>query len=318
MARPLRIQYSGAFYHVTSRGNERKDIFRSERDREKFLSYLRSAHERYGAMFHVYCLMDNHYHLLLETPRGNLSQIIQHLNGAYTTYFNIKRNRSGHLFQGRYQAILVEKEAYIQELSRYIHLNPIRGGLVENLSDYHWSSYLSYIGVEKKPSWLETGFLLGYFGERESAAQKKYRSFVEVVVGAELHNPLKDVFASVFLGGQDFIKRISRGLGLEKNGDSRNMPALKAIARKSSLVEIKNSVQTIVGEEDSCFKKICLYLSWEYGGFSLKEIGDFYGMQESAVSQAARRFKQKVVEGRRLRKLLREIVSRSDMLNIEI
>jgi hypothetical protein len=212
----------------------------------------------------------------------------------------------------------VEKEAYIQELSRYIHLNPIRGGLVESLSDYQWSSYLSYIGSEKKPSWLETGFLLGYFGERESSAQKEYRSFVEAVVGTQLINPLKDVFGSVFLAGQDFIKRISRGLGLEKNGDSRNMPALRAIASKPSLVEIENSVRAMVGEEDPCFKKICLYLSWEYGGFSLKEIGEFYGMQESAVSQAGRRFKQKVVERGRLRKLLREIVRKSRVLNVEI
>ena len=126
MARPLRIQYPGAFYHVTSRGNARKAIFRSNRDREKFLSYLESAHDRYGATIHVYCLMDNHYHVLVETPLGNLSKILHHINGAYTTYFNTKRKRSGHLFQGRYKAILVEKDSYCKELSRYIHLNPIR------------------------------------------------------------------------------------------------------------------------------------------------------------------------------------------------
>ncbi|MCK4486466.1 MAG: transposase, partial [Desulfobacterales bacterium] len=107
MARPLRIQYPGAFYHVTSRGNERKAIFRSNSDRERFLSYLESAHGRYGAIIHVYCLIDNHYHILLETPLSNLSKVLHHINGAYTTYFNTKRKRSGHLFQGRYKAILV-------------------------------------------------------------------------------------------------------------------------------------------------------------------------------------------------------------------
>src|SRR4030042_6113724 len=117
MARPLRIEYPGAFYHITSRGNERKAVFRSDFDRERFLSYLQSAQERYGAVIHVYCLLNNHYHLLLETPRGNFSQILHHINGAYTTYFNVKRNRSGHLFQGRYRAILVEKEEYAHELS---------------------------------------------------------------------------------------------------------------------------------------------------------------------------------------------------------
>jgi putative transposase len=131
MARPLRIEFPGAFYHVTSRGNERKAVFKSLRDREKFLSYLESATERYGAAIHVYCLMDNHYHLLLETPSGHLSKIMQHINGAYTTYFNTKRERPGHLFQGRYKAILVDADEYAKELSRYIHLNPVRAAIVK-------------------------------------------------------------------------------------------------------------------------------------------------------------------------------------------
>lgn len=108
MARPLRINYPGAFYHITARGNEQKDIFKSKRDRIKFLEYLESSSERYDAVIHAFCLMNNHYHLLLETPAGNLPQIMRHINGAYTTYFNVKRNRFGHLFQGRYKAILVD------------------------------------------------------------------------------------------------------------------------------------------------------------------------------------------------------------------
>ena len=123
MARPLRITYPGASYHITSRGNERKDVFKSKRDREKFLEYLESASQRYDAVVHAYCLMGNHYHLLMETPSGNLPQIMRHINGAYTTYFNVKRQRSGHLFQGRYKAILIEADTYLLELSRYIHIN---------------------------------------------------------------------------------------------------------------------------------------------------------------------------------------------------
>lgn len=116
MARPLRIEYPGAFYHITSRGNEQQDIFKSDAERERFLSYLQSATERYGAVIHVYCLMSNHYHLLLETPEGNLSQIMRHINGAFTTYFNTKRQRSGHLFQGRYKAIIIEADEYAGEI----------------------------------------------------------------------------------------------------------------------------------------------------------------------------------------------------------
>jgi putative transposase len=154
MARPLRILYPGAVYHITSRGNERKAVFKSIRDREKFLEYLESAVEKYQALIHAYCLMDNHYHLLLETPSGNLPRIMRHINGAYTTYFNVKRDRSGHLFQGRYKAILVEKDEYAKELSRYIHLNPVRGKMVESPEEYVWSSYQSYIGIQKTPKWL--------------------------------------------------------------------------------------------------------------------------------------------------------------------
>ena len=126
MARSLRIEYPGAYYHITSRGNERKAIFKNKGDRKSFLLYLKSAYLRYGAIVHVFCLMNNHYHLLLETPKGNLSQIMQHINGAYTTYFNVNHKRAGHLFQGRYKAILVDSDAYAGELSRYMHLNPVR------------------------------------------------------------------------------------------------------------------------------------------------------------------------------------------------
>ena len=126
MARPLRISYPGAFYHVTSRGNERKAVFKSSGDREKFLGYLASASQRYDARVHAYCLMDNHYHLLLQTPRANLPEIMHHINGAYTTYFNVKRARSGHLFQGRYKALLLDADSYLLKLVRYVHLNPVR------------------------------------------------------------------------------------------------------------------------------------------------------------------------------------------------
>jgi REP element-mobilizing transposase RayT len=209
MARPLRITYPGAFYHVTSRGNERKNVFKSKRDREKFFEYLdrpaprkprpegrgqgelsknghlpfleappgragrlHSATQRYDAVIHVFCLMNNHYHLLLETPSGNLPQIMRHINGAYTTYFNVKRARSGHLLQGRYKAILVDIDEYAKELSRYIHLNPVRAKMVKTPEEYEWSSYQFYIGVKRPPEWLHRDFILGYFGGLGSGHDK--------------------------------------------------------------------------------------------------------------------------------------------------
>jgi REP element-mobilizing transposase RayT len=237
MARPLRIEYPGAFYHVTSRGNERKAIFQSNRDREKFLEYLGSASERYGAVIHVYCLMDNHYHLLLETPEGNLAQIMRHINGAYTTYFNVKRKRSGHLFQGRYKAILVEADSYATELSRYIHLNPVRVGLVEPPEDYLWSSFRYYVGDSEAPIWLKMEFVLEYFGARESEARRMYRQFVLDAVGVELPCPLNEVVASTLLGSGKFIDEILQRY-LDGNTSDRDLPARRELTTKPSLGRI--------------------------------------------------------------------------------
>ena len=199
MARPLRITYPGAFYHVTSRGNERKNIFKNRSDREKFLEYFESAAKRYDAVIHVFCLMNTHYHLLLETPSGNLPQIMRHINGAYTTYFNIKRGRSGHLFQGRYKAILVNIDEYAKELSRYIHLNPVRAKMVKTPEEYEWSSYKFYIGEKKPPGWLYRDFILGYFGKKVSIAQKGYHKFVTAIVNKKYDNPLDEVVNSTLL-----------------------------------------------------------------------------------------------------------------------
>ena len=151
---------------------------------------------RYGVVVHTWCLMRNHDHLPLETPSGNLSQIMRHINGAYTTYFNVTRQRAGHLFQGRYQAILVEADAYAVELSRSMHLNPVRAGMVVRPEHYPWSSSRSSIGQCTTPAWLKTDFILGYFGRKASDAKNRYRRFVEDLLDSEYENPLKATVAS--------------------------------------------------------------------------------------------------------------------------
>jgi len=160
------------FYHITARGNERKNIFKSNRDRERFLGYLGSASERYKAIIHTYSLMGNHYHILLQTPAGNLSQIMHHINGAYTNYFNVKRKRSGHLFQGRYRALLADIDEYAQELSRYIHLNPVKAGMVEKPEQYKWSSYRDYINVNKSSNGFVLNFILSLFSRKNFCCQE--------------------------------------------------------------------------------------------------------------------------------------------------
>jgi putative transposase len=308
MARPLRIQFAGAFYHVISRGNEGKPVFKTDADRRKFLSYLQSAHEKYGAIIHCFCLLPNHYHLLAETPRANLSQILHHINGAYTTYFNTKRKRWGHLFQGRFKGILVEKEVYAQELSRYIHLNPIRAGLVEDLSLYPWSSYPYYAGLKKKPGWLESQTILGYFEKDERKAKRAYRAFVKEGMGKEVRNPFKDVVASTFLGSQDFIEAAARNGEIGQSEDMRNVPALRVLQRRLSLNEIEKKIEGKISREDPIFRKFCLYFSHRFGDYSLEEIGAYYGMKASAVSQAARRFKTKIREDSELQRVDKELL----------
>ena len=145
MARPLRIEYPGAFYHVTARGNERKRIYFTKRDYLKFREYIEDAQEKYGCLLHVYVFMTNHYHMIIETPNPNISKVMHFINGSYTTYINKKRDRSGHLFQGRYKAILIDRDNYLLEASRYIHLNPVRARIVEKPEEFLNSSYASYI-----------------------------------------------------------------------------------------------------------------------------------------------------------------------------
>ncbi len=288
MARPLRIVYPGAFYHITSRGNERKDIFREQEDRERFLSYLQSANQRYEALIHVFCLMDNHYHILMETPLGNLPQIMMHINGAYTTYFNVKHQRSGHLFQGRYKAILVDKDEYAKELSRYIHLNPVRAGMVDRPEEYLWSSYQYYIGCKKPPKWLENGFILDYFGNKHSIAQKRYRAFVHDLIEREYKNPMEATVSSTILGSVDFIESIKDKYLSDKKADP-NLPALKELSGKPSINEIAEYTKSILGEDRALSRGIQIYLICKYSGKMLNEIGRCFNIGASGVSQASRR-----------------------------
>ncbi len=289
MARPLRIEYSGAYYHVTSRGNEQRDIFRSQRDRHKFLDYLESSVVRYGAVIHGWCLMSNHYHLLIETPAANLSQIMRHINGAYTTYFNIKRKRAGHLFQGRYKAILVDADCYILELSRYIHLNPVRAGIVTTPEDYTWSSYRSYMGRDETPDWLNTDIILNYFGDSSSVnAKDKYRQFIEDALDKEYDNPLDATIASTVLGSEEFVQSITRKY-LGDRRSERDVPAVKLLSARLSLDQIIDIVEGELGEDGNLTRKVSIFFCRKFSGLKLKKIGDHFGISDAAVSQAGRR-----------------------------
>ncbi|MBW1897861.1 MAG: transposase [Deltaproteobacteria bacterium] len=313
MARPLRIEYPGAFYHITSRGNERKNIFKSKRDREKFLGYLESAFLRYDAVIHSYCLMDNHYHLLLETPSGNLSQIMRHINGAYTAYFNAKRRRAGHLFQGRYKSILVDMDEYGKELSRYIHLNPVRANMVELPEDYEWSSYPYFTGKKKPPDWLYGKFILEYFGEKISTAQKRYRKFVENISEKKYKSPLAEIVSSTLLGPPDFIKFIQEQY-LSGMKPDENVPALKELKKKATLDQIFTEVESVFSKnEPAVARNVKMYLSRKYSGRSLKEISLHFGIGASGVSQSSRRVSERMKKDRKLKKRIQKIEAKLNL-----
>jgi len=178
MSRPLRLEFAGALYHITSRGDRREDIYEDDADRSSFLSILDKTSELCNWACHAYCLMDNHYHILIETPNANLSKGKRQLNGVYTQTFNRAHNRVGHVFQGRYKSILIEKHSYLLELARYIVLNPVRANMVPLAADWPWSSYLSTAGQSKGPACFHTDWLLANFDQNKAEAIERYKQFI--------------------------------------------------------------------------------------------------------------------------------------------
>ncbi|HRK57511.1 MAG TPA: transposase [Burkholderiaceae bacterium] len=207
MARPLRLEFPGALYHVTTRGNARGNIFLDDEDRQRYLVVLGATVTRFGWLCHGYCLMDNHYHLLIETPEPNLSQGMRQINGVYTQGFNRRHGRVGHVLQGRFKAILVERDSYLLELARYIVLNPVRAGMIPDAQRYRWSSYRAMAGLEAAPDWLTVDWVLGQFARQRAAAQRKYAQFV--AQGKDLPSPMSAVKGQVLLGSESFVQQMT-------------------------------------------------------------------------------------------------------------
>ena len=301
MARPLRIEYPGAYYHVTSRGNERKAIFRDESDRKKFLEILSASIEQFVVRLHAYVLMDNHYHLLVETPLGDLSRAIRHLNGVYTQYINRRYKRVGHLFQGRYKAIVIEKDSYLIELSRYIHLNPwrVRGGGGRDPLRYRWSSVRAYVGREKAPQWLETDEILGLFGQKRGRAQRAYGEFVREGMTKGIKTPWEDVRWQSLLGSSSFVEQIEgrflrdREIGLtEMKGlreSKKRVKAERLIAVVCGYYRIKPGDLAKRSHEYTEAREVASYLMRRYSLMRLVEIGQKLGLHYSTVGNVVRK-----------------------------
>ena len=290
MSRPLRIEYPGAWYHVMNRGAGRRQVFKTNTQRRYFLSLLGDCWERYDAEWHAYCLMGNHYHLLVRTPQGNLQRIMRHLNGVYTQFFNRQQGRDGALFRGRYKAILVEADAYWLQLSRYLHRNPLEARLVTNLADYAWSSYRAYLDLEAVPPWLTRDYVLAAIGRRRAG----YAAYVAGDTEEELAAFYRGSRISPILGGSTFKTTVLAG-----RKPSIDVPELKTQRIVPSLAEIVQAVcRQFAVEERELWRTtrgrgaklparpLAMYLCQQLGGLTLREIADAFGLASYASAGA--------------------------------
>lgn len=277
MARPLRIEYPGALYHVTSRGNAREPIFLDTDDRESFLSLLAETVGRFGWLCHAYCLMDNHYHLLIETPDPNLSLGMRHLNGVYTQRFNRRHHRVGHIFQGRFKAIVVEKDSYLLELARYIVLNPVRAGMVMEASAYSWSSYQATAGMIHAPGWLTVDWILGQFAKTRSVARRRYGEFV--AQGLAMTSPWPSLKGGIILGNERFIAKM-RPL-LDASAELQEVPRNQRWAHRPTLETLfpRNA------QGDKLRRNETIRQAFAECGYTMAAIARAAGMHYSTVSK---------------------------------
>ena len=270
MARPLRIEFAGALYHITSRGNRQEAIYEDDTDRNNFLSVFEKVCTTHNWICHAYCLMSNHYHLLVETPEGNLSQGMRQLNGVYTQAFNRQHNRVGHVFQGRYKGILVEKQAYLLELSRYIVLNTVRAKMVRAAKDWRWSSYRATTGQVEPPSYLQTDWILAAFAVRKSLAIEKYKAFVTEGKGqAAPWGLLKN---QVYLGTDQFVEKMQSLIDNDKELSEIPMSQRRPKPKQLHEYEADNDRNTAITK------------AYQSGGYTLKQIGDYFGLHYSSIS----------------------------------
>ncbi|HEC18427.1 MAG TPA: addiction module toxin RelE, partial [Gammaproteobacteria bacterium] len=256
----------------TARGDRQEDIYLNDEDRCDFLEVLSGVQQRFNWLIHAYCLMDNHYHLLVETPDGNLSQGMRQLNGVYTQNSNRRHQRVGHVFQGRYKAILVQKESYLLELARYIVLNPVRARMVRKAESWPWSSYRDTAGLRQAPDWLTTEWVLSAFAKQKARAIKKYCEFIKA--GKHQPSPWDELHNQVFLGDEQYVKRIRQKIDADKDlseiPKSQRRPKPKAIAEYA---------------KESTSRNAGIMAAYASGGYSLKEIGEYYSLHYSQVSR---------------------------------
>ena len=314
MARPIRVEFPDAVYHVTARGNERQPIVREAPDRERFLETLEQMVQRFGVAIHAYCLMLNHYHLLLQTPRANLSAAVGWFQTTYSVRFNRRHRRSGHLYQGRFKAHLVEADGYARQLVKYIHLNPVRPkdkrtpipvARREELAAYRWSSHPAYAAVAgvAAPAWLCLDWL-NYFGRTRRASQQEYRRQIDQAFGQVIPSPWDDLRQGLVLGGESLWNR-AREL-LDQAGGHEE---IRWRRRRADGDEVSRLVASLVAQEAD--RRVAIWLRVRVGGQRMTELAKEYGYRDgSGVHRVVHRLEQAAKEDRDLAHRLQQLADR--------
>lgn len=301
MARPLRLEFAGAVYHLTARGNDRQSIFVDDEDRVRFLDLLEREIGQQRWRCHAYCLMGNHYHLLIETPEGNLIQGMRRLNGSYTQAFNRRHRRVGHLFQGRYKSILVDRDRYLLALARYVVLNPVRAKLVADVAAWRWSSFAATAGLVLAPPWLETAWLLGQFHPDPPLARSAYRRFVEAGITAP--SPWDELRGQIWLGGEDFLARMS---ALAREQPMQEVPSAQIWPARPQREEVLHHVgeafginsETLLQRTDQPAFRAAAYLLRRVVNLSLKEVAALFRVSPARISRIQREVEQGDLDSR--------------------
>ena len=302
---------------MMNRGNGGEYVVERKADKLKFLEYLDMARERFGVVIHSYCLMSNHYHLLVETPEANLSRAIQWLNVSYATWYNRKKGRRGHLFQGRFKAIIIDKDVYLKELSRYIHRNPVRANMIDLPEQYPWSSYRVFIGQAKIPDFLEIDWLLGRFGKTRKEAYARYKKFVDRGSDDPKANPHTGLVGGVILGRDKFVQWI-RDTYLNDREDEKEIPQLRHLKPRAGILDIFDAVIEETGSTmENLLKKggkknverdLAIWLARNLSGKSCEELGlIFGGVSGAAITMRTKIFAEKINKDKGLRKKTEEI-----------
>lgn len=288
MARKPRIEYPGAFYHIIARGNKREDIFLDQGDRIRFINKLSEYKKRYDFILYAYTLMNNHFHLLLETNDVPASRIMQGIIQAHTQYYNLKYDKVGHVFQGRYKAILCDRDNYLLNLVRYIHLNPVRAGLVTNPADYKWTSHRIFLGVEKSEL-VDKDFVLSQFSNSRAKAVRLYEEFVIEWLGEDKKDEFYKTIDKRFLGDEDFVTQVKDRIGEKQIRDEitlRDKSFADVVKKVKEITGVDNkalcgkSRSAEIAEARSLFVRLCLL----YTNHKRKEIAGYLGRVPRIIS----------------------------------